>query len=180
MDCSVPGSFVHGTSQTREHWSVLPFPPSADLLYPGIIESTSPALAGRFFTLWATREVQKRHKWLTGGFPDGAVGKHSTCQCRRPTRRKFDPWFGKIPWRRKWKPTPVVLLGKSHGQRSPAGYSPWSFKEWNMSEWLRTHADILYINYSAVIERSKLPCLHGTLDAQHENEMEFTPKARCW
>ena len=32
---------------------------------------------------------------------------------------------GKIPWRRTWQPTPVSLPGESHGQRSPAGYSPW-------------------------------------------------------
>ena len=37
----------------------------------------------------------------------------------------FDPWVGKIPWRRKWQPTPVFLPGKSHGQRSLAGYSPY-------------------------------------------------------
>ena len=30
----------------------------------------------------------------------------------------FDPWVGKIPYRRAWQPTPVFLLGKSHGQRS--------------------------------------------------------------
>ena len=36
-------------------------------------------------------------------------------QCGRP---RFDPWVGKIPWRRKWQPTPVLLPGKSHGQRS--------------------------------------------------------------
>ena len=30
----------------------------------------------------------------------------------------FDPWVGKIPWRRKRQPTPVFLPGKSHGQRS--------------------------------------------------------------
>ena len=34
-------------------------------------------------------------------------------------------WVGKIPWRRKWQPTPVFLPGKSHGHRSLAGYSPW-------------------------------------------------------
>ena len=37
----------------------------------------------------------------------------------------FDPWVGKIPWRRKWQPTPVFLPGKSHGQRGLVGYSPW-------------------------------------------------------
>ena len=35
-------------------------------------------------------------------------------QCRRCG---FDPWVGKMPWRRKWQPTPVLLLGKCHGQR---------------------------------------------------------------
>ena len=36
----------------------------------------------------------------------------------------FDNWVRKIPYRRKWQPTPIFLLGESHGQRSPAGYSP--------------------------------------------------------
>ena len=40
----------------------------------------------------------------------------------------FDPWIGKVPWRRKWQPTPVFLPGKSHGQRSLAGYSPWGLR----------------------------------------------------
>ena len=40
-------------------------------------------------------------------------------------RWRFNPWVRKIPWRRKWQPTPVFLPGKSHGQRSLAGYSPW-------------------------------------------------------
>ena len=38
--------------------------------------------------------------------------KESPCQCRR---HGFDPWVGKIRWRRKWQPTPVFLPGKSHG-----------------------------------------------------------------
>ena len=41
----------------------------------------------------------------------------------------LDPWVGKIPWRRAWQPTPVFLLGKSHGQRSLAGCGPWGHKE---------------------------------------------------
>ena len=41
--------------------------------------------------------------------------KESSCQYRR---RGFDPWIGKIPWRRKLQATPVFLPGKSHGQRS--------------------------------------------------------------
>ena len=42
---------------------------------------------------------------------------------------RFHPRFWKIPWRRKWQPTPVFLPGKSHGLRSLEGYSPWSRKE---------------------------------------------------
>ena len=34
-------------------------------------------------------------------------------------RDEFNPWVRKIPWRRKWQPTPIFLPGKSHGQRSP-------------------------------------------------------------
>ena len=40
----------------------------------------------------------------------------------------------KIPWRRKWQPTPVFLPGESHGWRSLVGYSPWGRKELDMTE----------------------------------------------
>ena len=59
--------------------------------------------------------------------------KESTCQCRR---LGFIPWVRKIPWRRAWQPTPVFLPGKSHGQRSLEGYSPWGCKESYMTEQL--------------------------------------------
>ena len=39
-------------------------------------------------------------------------------------RCRFDPWVGKIPWRRAWQSTPVFLPGEPHGQRSLAGYCP--------------------------------------------------------
>ena len=42
--------------------------------------------------------------------------------CKTP---KFDPWVGKLPWRRQWQPTPAFLPGEFHGQRSLEGYSPW-------------------------------------------------------
>ena len=50
-----------------------------------------------------------------------------------------DTWIGKILWRRKWQPTPVLLPGKSHGRRSMVGYSPWSHKELDMTEQLHFH-----------------------------------------
>ena len=48
-------------------------------------------------------------------------GKSICPQCRRPG---FNPCVGKIPWRRKRQPTPVLLPGRSHGWRSLVGYSP--------------------------------------------------------
>ena len=42
------------------------------------------------------------------GFPGGISGKNSTCQRRRRKRHRFDPWVGKISWRKAWQPTPVL------------------------------------------------------------------------
>ena len=63
-----------------------------------------------------------------GDFSSGASGKESACQCRMCGEVGFDLWVWKIPWRRKWQPTPVFLPGKSQGQRSLEGYSPWGHK----------------------------------------------------
>ena len=57
-------------------------------------------------------------------------------QCRRPG---FDPWVGKIPWRRKCQPALVFLPGESHGQRSLVGYSPWGHKDSDTTEQLSVH-----------------------------------------
>ena len=53
------------------------------------------------------------------------VAKETTFQCKR---LGFDPWTGKMPWKRKWQPTLVFLPGKSHGKRTLAGYSPWDYR----------------------------------------------------
>ena len=55
--------------------------------------------------------------------------------CLQWGRPAFDPWVRKIPWKRKWQPTPVFLPGEFHGQRSPVGYSPWGHKESDTTEW---------------------------------------------
>ena len=49
------------------------------------------------------------------GFPDGSVGKESACRCRRPG---FDPWVGKIPWRRERLLTSVFWPGEFRGLES--------------------------------------------------------------
>ena len=66
-------------------------------------------------------------------------GSRIFLQCRRGRRSGLDPWVGKIPKRRAWHPAPVFLPGKSHGQRSLVGYSPWGCKELDTSERLGTH-----------------------------------------
>ena len=61
-----------------------------------------------------------------GGLPRWLSGKEPTCQCRG---LRFHPLVGKIPWRRKWQPTPVFLVGKFHGLRSLVDYSQRGHKE---------------------------------------------------
>ena len=55
------------------------------------------------------------------GFPGGSVVKNL------PAKQEmgFDPWVGKIPWRKKRQPTSIFVPGKFQGQRSLVGYSQW-------------------------------------------------------
>ena len=55
------------------------------------------------------------------GLPWWLSDKESACPCRR---HSLYPWVGKIPWKRKWQPTPVFLSGKSHGENNLEGDSP--------------------------------------------------------
>ena len=71
------------------------------------------------------------------GFLGGSAIKN-LLQLRSRRRCWFSPWFGKIPWKRKWLPTPIFLPREFHGQRSLASYSPWGCKELDTTGWL-TH-----------------------------------------
>ena len=77
-----------------------------------------------------TTEVtqQQQQKGVTR-LPRYCSGKGSAGQCHRQTRLGFNPCVGKIPWRRKWQPTPVFVSGEAHGRRSLVGYSTWGCKE---------------------------------------------------
>ena len=72
---------------------------------------------------WSGRNPCGRHD--LGRFPSGRglprwlSSKGSACQCRI---HGFDPWVRKIPWRRKWQPSPIFLPGKSYGQRNLVGF----------------------------------------------------------
>ena len=124
MSCSPPGSSVHGSRQ--EYQSGWPFP-SSDLPDPGV-ESKSPPL-----------HADSLPSEPPGKPPDG---KASACNVGDPGSI---PWVGKIPWRRKWQPTPVLMPGKSHGLRSLVGYSPWGCKESDMTE--RLHFTSLHPHF---------------------------------
>ena len=73
------------------------------------------------------------HTFLVG-VPRWFSRQRIRLRCRRHRRCRLDLWVGKIPWRRKWQPTPVFLTEKSHGQRNPAGYSPWGRKKSDTTE----------------------------------------------
>ena len=62
---------------------------------------------------------------LPGGLPGGLDGKEAT---RNAGDMGLIPGSRRLPWRRKWQPTPVFLPGESHGQRSLVGYSAWGAK----------------------------------------------------
>ena len=82
----------------------------------------------------AILQINCHHKY--GGFPGGASMEEPTGQCRRQKRRGFNPWVGKIPWRRARQSTPVSCLENPHGQRSLAGHSPWGLRvrhNWELS-----------------------------------------------
>ena len=80
---------------------------------------------------------QSRAIWLLLPVLGGAwpSGKESACQRRR---RGVNPWVGKSPRHRKWRPTPGFLPGKSHGRMGLAGYSPWGRKDTDTTETLST------------------------------------------
>ena len=68
-------------------------------------------------------------------------------------RLGFDPWDGKIPWRRAWQPTLVFLPGASHGQRNLEGYSPWGCEESDQTEYAITHVMYLVLLFPAYLFR---------------------------
>ena len=94
VDCSPPGSCVHGVFQARVlEWGAIAF------------------------SVWVVSVWEMPYRECTG-LPWWLGGKEFTCQCRRC---RFNPWVGKIPWRRKWQPTPVFLSVEAYGQRSLGG-----------------------------------------------------------
>ena len=101
-----------------------------------------------------------RMKSLTG-FPRWCSGKEPICQCRR---LRFDPWVRKIPWRRKWQPTPAFLPGTSTWTEEPGGlHNLWGCKESDMTEHARTTTSLTLGNKMPLGGYSSIPwCVHVT------------------
>ena len=72
-------------------------------------------------------------------FPGDSAVRNSPANMQEMQKTWVGSLGWKIPWRRKWQPTPVFLPGQFHGQRSPVGHSPWGPKESDMTEQLSTH-----------------------------------------
>ena len=86
-------------------------------------------------------------KCYESGFPGGSVVK-----CRRLRRGEFNSWVGKIPWRRKWQPTPVFCL-ENPIDRSLAGYTPWGSQS---QTWLGMHAQNHQLSWSCTPDQQEL------------------------
>ena len=145
VELPLPYSCRLDSLNPTEYSSGLSFLPPGDLPNPGIkpMSLMSPALAGGFFTTWEAQTPTTHNKnhacyRYILGFPGGTSGKESVCLCRRLKRRSFNPWVGKIPWRRKGQPVPIFLPGECYGQRSLAGYSSSGLKESDTTEGLST------------------------------------------
>ena len=79
-------------------------------------------------------QQEKKSVHLCLCFQAALVIKNSPANAGRRKRCEFHPWVEKIPWRKKWQPTPVFLPGETHGQRSLVDYSPWGDKELDMTK----------------------------------------------
>ena len=126
----------HAESLMDWAWGILR-PRSGRSGFPGLGWLPSPFLTLWGFTATALHQAPCAHL----GFPGGTVEKNQPANAGSCKRGKFDPWVGEVPWRRKWQPPPVFLPGKSLGQRSLAGCSPWGHRVWevDMTEYVHIY-----------------------------------------
>ena len=115
------------------------------------------------FVDWATRsftgDVWNLYRWHRG---------KRICLPKQETQDGFNPSVGWIPWRREWQPSPVLLPGESHGQRSLVSYSPRGRKESDTAEHphMRAHTHTIWpkkeptdVGWKASILRTSLVIL---------------------
>ena len=126
VDCSLPGSSVHGILQARIlEWVAISFSRGSSWLRD---QTQVSRIAGRCLTLWTTREAPTS---------DSGVKNSPVVQGTRVW-----PLVWEDPQSREWLPTPVFLPRESHGKRSLEGYSPWGHKESDTTVWQSLHYGI--------------------------------------
>ena len=140
IDHSLPGSSVHGILQTRIlEWMAIPFFQGSSWPRNWTSVSCVSCIANR------EKEKVNMNPVVLNWNPSYQYKLIILYQCWWLSRSRislqckrlgFDPWVGKISWRREWLPTPVFLSGEFHGQKSLAGYSPWGHKESDTTELL--------------------------------------------
>ena len=149
-------------------WVAIPF--SGGSSWPRD-QTLVPCIAGRFVSIW---------EFITSklGFPEDTSAKESTSQYKRCG---VSPWVCKIPWRRKWHPTPVFLPGYTHGQRRLLGFSPWGCKEQQRAEHLQIvtiTVNVRHVTFQWLIKY--LPhCLLYNLDTGGEEKYFYPKEIHC-
>ena len=106
----------------------------------------------------------------------------TSCHSHNPIVLNFVPIFAYLSgafWRRKWQPTPVLLPGESHGQRSLAGYSPWGRKELDMTEQL-THTHTGAFSVPLAPSATFLPCTPTWHCCHYPKHMSAVTGALLW
>ena len=132
MDRSLPGSSVHGIFQARVlEWDAIAFSEIHDKVYLMTTLKTSRLCHVAKFT--PPPKKTKEMTEVTGDYWASMVAQ-AVKICLQYRTPGFHLRIEKMPWRREWQPTLVFLPGKSHGQKSLAGYSPRGCKELNMTE----------------------------------------------
>ena len=109
--------------------------------------------------------------------PGGTSGKEPACRYR-DKRCGFDPWVGKIPWRRVCQPTLVFLPGESPWTEEPGGHSPWGSRELDTTEWLSRHTLIspvsLFCPLPALLSVLASPSKHMELDGSQAKLLQLS------
>ena len=124
MDCSPPDFSVHGIFQVSTlEWVVISF--SRGIFPP---QGSKPHLLN--FLYWQVDSLPLRLPWWLSWWRI----------CLQHGRPGFDPWVGKIPWRREWLPTPVFWPGEFLGR-----YSPWGRKESDTTERLSLSLSLCHL-----------------------------------
>ena len=111
-----------------------------------------------------------------GASPVVLVVKNLSASAGDLKRCEFNSWAGRIPWRRAWQPTPVLLSGESHGKRSLADYSPQGGKELDMTESPLDCKEIQPVHS----EGDQPWDFFGRNDAKAETPVLWPPHAKIW